>query len=527
MGDELFTYVPGALDGTAAPPSPAPAAVPTPAPAPRQRPWSPQQRAIFDWFRSGRGNLVVRARAGTGKTTSIIEAIDHAPEDRILLAAFNKRIAVELQARLANPLAEARTLHSLGFGFVRQSWKGVKVDKDRGWRLAEAAVATAGAKRLGRRVVLLVKELAAKAKGACPDPTSEELVDLAYEHDLDPGPSLEAQGFDVERLADATRVAMELALEHDGTVDFDDMVFVPVRKGWARPLYGLVVVDECQDLNRAQLALALAVCRPGGRIAVVGDDRQAVYRFRGADSGSLDRLKKELAAEELPLTVTYRCPNAVVALAAKLVPDFTAAESAPEGKASLAGYEEMIADARPGDFVLSRVNAPLMRACLRLLRAGQPAMVEGKEIGAGLLAIVKEVGGRSVADFQTRLADWAEKRIERLEEARAAGQWSAQRKIDHVEDQAETLDAIAEACKSASEIEAKLRALFEDVGEKTDRIVLSSVHKAKGLERDRVWGLVDTLYAHGKTEDQEEKNIEYVMVTRAKREFVAVRGTGR
>ena len=58
--------------------------------------WSEQQESIFGWFREGEGNLVVRARAGTGKTTTIIEAITYAPEEKILLAAFNRKIADEL-----------------------------------------------------------------------------------------------------------------------------------------------------------------------------------------------------------------------------------------------------------------------------------------------------------------------------------------------------------------------------------------------------------------------------------------------
>jgi hypothetical protein len=89
------------------------------------REWSGQQTAIFDWFENGEGNLVVRARAGTGKTTTILEAITYAPEQTILLAAFNKKIAEELKSKLKNPRAEAKTLHSLGFGFVLRNWNGV------------------------------------------------------------------------------------------------------------------------------------------------------------------------------------------------------------------------------------------------------------------------------------------------------------------------------------------------------------------------------------------------------------------
>src|SRR5580658_7297407 len=105
------------------------------------RVWSPQQQAIFQWFERGSGNLVVRARAGTGKTTTIIEALAHAPESKILLAAYNKSIAEELSSRLTR--GEAKTSHGVGFAFVRQQWKGVRVDADRGYNLAKAALTNA------------------------------------------------------------------------------------------------------------------------------------------------------------------------------------------------------------------------------------------------------------------------------------------------------------------------------------------------------------------------------------------------
>src|SRR5229473_2803675 len=97
--------------------------------------WSAQQLAIFEWFRNGKGNLVIRARAGSGKTSTIIEGITYASEQSIMLCAFNKRIATELGGRLRNPRAEAKTLHALGFGLVRNNWSGIRTDEDRGENL--------------------------------------------------------------------------------------------------------------------------------------------------------------------------------------------------------------------------------------------------------------------------------------------------------------------------------------------------------------------------------------------------------
>jgi len=102
------------------------------------------------------------------------------------------------------------------------------------------------------------------------------------------------------------------------------------------PTYDLVVVDEAQDMTASQLQLAIQSCRKGGRIAIVGDDRQAIYSFRGADSKSLDRLKGILKAKELGLTTTYRCPKRVVEIASRYVPDFRAALRPPRASSSTA-----------------------------------------------------------------------------------------------------------------------------------------------------------------------------------------------
>ena len=94
------------------------------------RQWSPQQEVVFAWFRdSSRKAAVVRARAGTGKTTVVIEGLSHAPESKVLLCAFVKRIAEELQRRL--PKGEAKTLHSVGFGFVLRNWEKCRPDAGR------------------------------------------------------------------------------------------------------------------------------------------------------------------------------------------------------------------------------------------------------------------------------------------------------------------------------------------------------------------------------------------------------------
>lgn len=488
--------------------------------------WSIQQQSVFEWFKSGSGNLVVRARAGTGKTTTIIEAITHAPEARVLLCAFNKRIATELQSRLSNPRAQAQTLHSVGFGIVRRYWEGVKVStgNDRAWALAKAAAGEQAPDpmlRLVAKLHTLAREMAPLAQ------KWETLYDIAIAHDCLPDEDWEEEGWDAEHLCRMALQAMVIAAKRKPTdtgIDFADMLFLPVRNQWLTARFDLVVVDEAQDMNSCQLLIAQGVCK--GRMAVVGDDRQAIYGFRGADSGSIDRLSSELDATELPLTITYRCGKNIVAEAQRIVPDFEAGPDNQMGEIRRLPFKGLVDECQVGDFILSRKNAPLVSVALRVLRSGKRCKIEGRDIGAGLLALIKKLtkgkAATSMPAFLEKLSAWEEREVVR---ASRAGK-GADARIERVRDQADTLRSLSEGLSGIRELQTRCEDLFADGG--GSRVVCSSVHKAKGLEAERVYVLADSLIVSTKKQNakqsREEDNIEYVAITRAKHSLVWVDG---
>jgi len=290
--------------------------------------WSDEQMAVFNWFEHGRGNLIVRARAGTGKTTTIVEGVQLAPERSILLAAFNKSIADELTGRIRSAAVEAKTLHGLGFAFIRRNWK-VRIDRDRAERLAWGVVG----ERAPITAMRLVRELHTKAREVNPWANSAgDMIDVASRFDCVPDEKLEESGWTVERVAECALKAMATAREKTDAIDFADMIYLPLTLGWVRPWYDMVVVDEAQDMTVAQLAMARGACRRSGRVCIVGDDRQAIYSWRGAALDGIDMLKQELNAAELGLKTTRRCPQLVVEMAAQIVPDFVAADTAPIGE---------------------------------------------------------------------------------------------------------------------------------------------------------------------------------------------------
>lgn len=309
---------------------------------------------------------------------------------------------------------------------------------------------------------------------------------------------------------------MRHAMERTDVVDFADMIFLPLVHRWVRPWFDLVVVDEAQDMTEAQLEVAMGACRRSGRIAVVGDDRQAIYAFRGADSGSLDRLKDELRASELGLTVTYRCCQLVVDLARKLVPDYEAAPGAPAGEILRCDPEQMLDGAAEGDFVLSRTNAPLVKICMALLKRGVRARVKGRDVGRGVVALIRKLRARTVADVPAKLAAHVDREITR---AQKLAEGAREARVEFVTDQQAIVLALLESASTVAELEARCTELFSDDAERA-AVMCSTVHKAKGLEASRTF-LLEGTFRGGCIE---EDNIRYVAITRAKARMTWVSG---
>ncbi len=491
--------------------------------------WSEQQKQILSWFQNPSANraLVIRARAGTGKTTTVMAGAELAPEQSIIMCAFNKSVATELQQKLANPNAEAKTLHSLGFNIIRRYWPQIRVvnGNDRVNRHVDKVAPNAP-----DEVKKQIAKLATKGKEMSPLSCSpQDLRDLAFEFDCVPDQEWEADGWDLDGVCQAALDVMKLAAQKDGEIDFADMLYVPIRNRWVHGRYDLVIVDEAQDMNAAQIILARGSVKQGGRICVVGDDRQAIYGFRGADSGSIDRLKVELAAIEMGLTITRRCPKKVVSLARKYVPDYEAAPVAPEGELFGILEPELVGMAKPGDFVLSRKNAPLASICLAILKQGVRARIQGKDIGQGLISLVKKWKVSSMVAFLSRLASWEEKECKRAI-AGSSSQERGEQKCEQIHDKADFIRAMAEGLSGVPELVARIQLLFEDNGQPAVRC--SSIHRAKGLEAEIVYVLQDSFSVKGGSKCQdpkiiaaralEEENLRYVAYTRAKSRLVLV-----
>lgn len=459
--------------------------------------WSNYQLAIFRDVAEGEGHTVVRARAGTGKTTTIMEALRHVPAGKsTLVCAFNKAIEKELAARVqkAGLAVDVKTLHGYGFGACLRAFKS-RLDQDKAKRIAYDVVG--GDDDLGAYRNEVCKAVSI-AKGMLLDDV-DSIDDMLDTYDIEAGDDRARFCADVYRVMDA-------CYRETRVVDFDDMIWIPAVHNLAVKQYDRVFVDETQDLNAAQITLAEMACKKNGRICAVGDDRQAIYGFRGADSRAIPNIIERLSAKVLPLSVTYRCARKIVEMAQTIVPDYEAAPNAQDGSIESATSETMIAQAKPGDFILSRKNAPLVKHCLALLVKGTPAAIQGRDIGKGLVRLIDKSKAKTIPALVAWIGKWSENEIRRLTTKKADAD------TQRITDTAACIEALTEGETSVASVKARVEALFSDTDEKS-RVTLSTTHKAKGLERDRAWILRDT---YRPSASEEEANLFYVAVTRAK-----------
>lgn len=467
-----------------------------------KRNWSNLQKTIFIDIAKGIGHTVVVARAGSGKTSTIVEGFKYVPRGKkTLMVAFNKSIAEKLKLR-APSYVDCMTLHSLGFRAIKQAFGNVVFDNKKMQFIFESLIGD-GSENWDLNMSLC--KCASLCKGFLFDSPSKisELIEKF---------GIELCDLKEEVFIKHVIKALALAKNQKMIIDFDDMIWFPFVYRLNVGKFDFVFIDELQDLNQAQISMSLSACRTGGRIVGVGDDYQSIYQFRGADSEAIPYVIKILDAKVLPLSITYRCPTKVVNLAQEIVKDIEAHPSAPEGKVEWIFQPDLLKLVKPGDFVLSRTNAPLIKNCMALLKMGVPANIQGRDIGANLLYFIKKSKAKTIDKFIEYVESWKKAELSRL---------IAEKKDPSAcIDKAECLSNLCEDCPSIQTLKDNIEKLFADTDDQK-KVVFSTTHKAKGLERDRVFILRWT-YRYGPGVTGEEANLYYVAVTRAKKELYLV-----
>jgi DNA helicase-2/ATP-dependent DNA helicase PcrA len=280
-------------------------------------------------------------------------------------------------------------------------------------------------------------------------------------------------------------------------------------------------VDEAQDTNPIQRALLRKLTKQNTRIIAVGDPAQSIYGFRGASVDALDQLQEEFSMVRLPLSVTYRCPTSVVNKAHDWVTEIQAAPGAPEGITQELNTEWDAAQFKAGDLIVCRTTKPILFLGFHMLKRRMPVRIMGKDIGTGLKKLIEKMRAGSIDDLESKLTAYTAREVEKaiakqLEEKAA----NIQDKCDAICTMIEGLD---EDNRSIYALTSAIDAMFND---NVNAPVLSTIHKAKGLEADTVYWLnssqCPSRWARRDWQQQQERNLCYVAVTRAKKELYMI-----
>lgn len=500
---------------------------------PVAREWSAFQQAIFDFGLHGSGNSIVKACPGSGKTTTIEEMcrkiIAQYPTVSIKYVVFAKRNSEEAKQRMPVEI-DVSTCHSAcNSALMRRLGTRPKVDRNKmrdtlKLLVDQNRVEYDEASAWGQPIIKLVGMAKNEGIGTTlVHDTINAWFDIVDHHDIE-FDELEHSNLDpTEQQERAVEIAQLMLAESNrnlNVIDFDDMLYLTIKLGVTLPQFDVVCVDEAQDTNNIQRAILKKMLKPSGRLIAVGDEKQSIYGFRGASHDAMDLIASDFACQTLPLSVNYRCSKAVIAAVQPLYPEIIAHDGAPLGSVetlsdfALSAFREHSRSA-----ILCRNTAPLITLAYKLLSAGIGCTVLGRDIGEGLISLIKKLQGKKALTIETlrnRLADYQDKEIMRLiakgEDEKAASV------DDKVSSLTAAIDALPHDMRTLDGLVKWIHQLFSDDGK--GRLTLATIHKAKGLE----WPTVFILDRHRMPSKWaarkpwmmvQETNIQIVALTRA------------
>jgi DNA helicase-2/ATP-dependent DNA helicase PcrA len=477
---------------------------------------------------------MLRATAGSGKTTTLTEAAWHLPTTgHAAYFAFNKHSVDGIAPNLPRHV-KAATLHAYGRRILCRTRQDpqLQVDEKKSDRLAQnlaASLAHSG-ERQDFKLIRATARLWNAAREHTMDHTSHEddLAALAVQVEW-PG------DFNPRVIRSALKSMKEASLTDfgaGGLPDFTDFLWLPLELQLEANSLSVALVDECQDLTPLRQRFVthlLGLGRGGeppqpteshGRLIAVGDSAQAIYAYAGADPLGMERLAESIGATNLPLSVSFRCPATHVQLAHRAN---TFIESAPNAKPGV--IEHVSADEltyQTGDVVLSRLNSPLIQTALKLLAREISVNIRGRDLATRLEAAAQDTFPRpfAAAAINDLVKLHYDKKAKPFTARAKEGDREAKKTLTDLKDICACLRILAERAVTLSktntatvhDLSTLLRSLYRDDAD----VLFSTVHRAKGLEWDRVTILYPETMPYPAGDYQEEMCVLFVALTRSK-----------
>lgn len=537
--------------------------------------YTEEQQKVFNFVKYESNHGIIDAVAGSGKTTTIIDSaslID--PAKKILFCAFNNSIAREISARFLQKRmggVTVKTMHALGLDILKSNFANdFRLENDKYQKLVDQFLDQESSQELLSRLCEIndipfdsrnnvdeyqLKGFRSTVKSTASDACSklrltltrfelEAFSNLVKHYNIFSERKLASKFIDEEINIYFTIVKQIVTKGNDLAkrtflIDFADMLYLPFE--WElTPLsrFDLLFVDECQDLSKSQLAVALKFVKKDGRILSVGDPHQSIYGFTGADIESFDRIKNLPNTSTLSLSKCFRCPDNVIELAQQFRNDMSS--FAPkEGFIKVIQYDEVIQYVKPGNLIISRTKAPLQVLIFKMIDKSIIIEVHEDEVKDFMneLRFLFSKEELSVSAIYRNGNDFFEKIVDRnvhFAEKKSQKFKSKQEKETFLKEERHLIEAKVDFIKKqlsinpgVQNINALLKRIEQLISGGKDAVKLSTIHRAKGLENETVF-ILDfddlPLYRDGQKdwEKTQERNLKYVALTRTKKNLFLV-----
>jgi len=492
--------------------------------------FTPQQLSFLTRVKTSADHILLRATAGSGKTTTLVEAAWQLGLVRNACYFVYNRHALDGVADRLPGSVKALTLHAYGRGMLCRLSGNTQltVNDDKSERLAEARElenTAPGAVRQKRRALQAVARLWDLAREHLLDEHASEadLLLLAEEAGWTGEPDVQS----IRSILRDMRARSLSDFQSGGPPDFTDFLWLPVVLHLEPNSVGAALVDEAQDLTPLRRAfvlhltgLTVPAAADHGRLILVGDSDQSIYLYAGAEPGGMKEIAGQIGAQELPLSVSFRCPASHVALARHVSSFIESAPSAVPGVVQHLSEDDL--QLTRGDVVLCRTNRPLFSLALKLLRRGVSVNMRGRDLAGRLeAALLSALPGSFTAEqVLPHLQQHHALKLRPIRRLIEEGDRKAKRAAADLGDLTACLEVLCRrtvqlqdgGIATASDVIDLLRTLFHDEAD----VLLSTVHRAKGLEWERVTLLYPESMPLPGGNTEEEDAVLFVALTRSK-----------
>jgi hypothetical protein len=470
-----------------------------------------EQTVICDAVEASSQSLIIQAGPGCGKTFTNVETMKRSGYGHKMALAYNRSIADELKLKVP-PGIKVQTTHAAGYAMMKSRFKSklntaspyAKTSKT--YKIVQRAFPNKFSSNFQDISAALVMGMDKYGLGADGPTNPSDWVSVLEDCPMDAD--------DRREVSDRLPAALTKLLEETEEITFSEMLISPLVYD-LEPQFpqNRIWGDEIQDWSHVQLKLVSKLAGPNTLFYGFGDTYQSIYAFRGADIHAMDRFQETFHAQGFPLTTSFRCPLSVIELARNRNPDLTCPEGTPDGTV---GHLDSLSinDCDDETMVLCRLNAPLFSFGLKFLAAGRKVRVSSN-IGATLINIIRAARTDDMRLLRERLEAWYEDQLDFAKDT------------PHLKGAAmDKYNALINIYAESDSV-ADMISNIERLTKGSTGPLLSTVHKAKGLEAPKVILLKSNLFTWpGETvlfnqrelteeEAAQEWNIWFVAVTRS------------